>query len=81
MARIRGPRFNGDVRAAFTEAIMAQKRTGTFVPRRHPAEVTADRLTDDVTRWTELFDGDERDAVGIVVNALREIAEGQRERA
>jgi hypothetical protein len=46
--------------------------------RRHPADVTADRLTEQVTAWHTRFDGFEKDAVGVVINALREIAEGER---
>lgn len=45
---------------------------------RHPADVTADRLVDQVTKWGDKFDGAEKDALGMVVNVLREIAEGQR---
>lgn len=46
-------------------------------PRRHPADVTADRLVDHSIEWTT-FDGRERDAIGVVIHALREIAEGTR---
>lgn len=45
--------------------------------RRHSADVTADRLIDHATEWDK-FDGSERDAIGQVVHALREIAEGAR---
>lgn len=46
--------------------------------RRHPAEVTADRLGDAVTRWVDKFDAAERDEIGHIIHALDEIAEGQR---
>lgn len=37
--------------------------------RRHPADVTADRLGDATTKYD--FTPQERDAVSIVINALR----------
>lgn len=46
--------------------------------RTHPADVTADRLVDQVTKWNEKFEGYERDAFGMVIQCLREIAEGER---
>lgn len=46
--------------------------------RRHPALVTADRLADDVMRWAEKFDGREKDSIGEIIQALNEIAEGDR---
>lgn len=48
------------------------------LPTRHPAEVTADRLGDAVTRWADKFDGAERDEIGHIIHALRQIAEGER---
>jgi hypothetical protein len=45
---------------------------------RHPAEVTADRLGDAVTRWSGKFDSGEKDMIGMIIHALREIAEGGR---
>lgn len=47
--------------------------------RRHPADVTADRLGDAAQRWNELFDGRELDDIGFIVHALRQIAEGERQ--
>lgn len=46
--------------------------------RRHPAEVTADRLSDAYERYYDLMDGAEREALSHVAHALREIAEGKR---
>jgi hypothetical protein len=46
--------------------------------KRHPAEVTSDRLLDAVGRWHEKFTGAERDAIGVIRYALDEIAEGVR---
>lgn len=43
--------------------------------RRHPAEVTSDRLGDAVERWTEQFTPEERDMVGRIRIRLEEIAE------
>lgn len=49
------------------------------MPRRHPAEVTSDRLLDAVDRYREQFTGEERDMIGIIRHALEAIAEGSRE--
>lgn len=49
--------------------------------RRHPADVTADRLVEDYERYFDLFDGRERDDIGNVINALRAIAGGERTEA
>jgi hypothetical protein len=46
--------------------------------RTHPADVTADRLIEHSVRWHAKFDGHEKDAIGEVIQALREIAEGGR---
>jgi hypothetical protein len=43
--------------------------------RRHPAEVTADRLGGEYERWFDRLSGTERDAVSQVRNALQRIAE------
>jgi hypothetical protein len=45
---------------------------------RHPAEVTADRLGDHVTKWSEKFTADERDEIGHIIHALNQIAGGER---
>jgi hypothetical protein len=45
-------------------------------PRRHPAEVTTDRLTEHVTAWADKFSGQERDDISYIIQAL--IAEGTR---
>lgn len=42
---------------------------------RHPAEVTNDRLLDAYERWFDRLGGEERDAIGIVRNALHRIAD------
>jgi hypothetical protein len=44
------------------------------VPRRHPCEVTADRLLDHLERYPEKFDGKARDAIGEIRFLLQEIA-------
>lgn len=46
--------------------------------RRHPAEVTADRLGDAVGRWADKFTPGERDEIGYIIWALEEIADGAR---
>jgi hypothetical protein len=43
--------------------------------RRHPAEVTSDRLGDAVGRWHEHFTGEERDMISKIRVRLEEIAE------
>lgn len=43
--------------------------------RRHPAEVTADRLADALDRWPERFDGRQRDAIGELRTVLEQIAD------
>lgn len=45
---------------------------------RHPAEVTSDRLLDAVERYHDKFSGDERDMIGMIRNALQQIADGER---
>lgn len=45
--------------------------------RRHPADVTADRLIGHSIEWNK-FSATERDAIGVVIQALQEIAEGSR---
>lgn len=45
---------------------------------RHPAEVTSDRLLLAVEKWSDKFDGAERDMIGRIRHALEEIAEGKR---
>lgn len=46
------------------------------VSRRHPADVTADRLGDAVQRWHDRFESAELDMVGVVISRLRIIADG-----
>lgn len=51
------------------------------MPRsRRAADVTADRLVEHACNpaWADKFDGHERDAIGEVIHALREIAERAR---
>lgn len=65
------------IKAAFNRAFAEAKRDGT-IPRRHRADVTADRLADDFSHWHELLEGREHDAAAEVIQALREIADGTR---
>lgn len=46
--------------------------------RRHPAEVTADRLADALDRWPDRFDGHLRDAIGELRYTLATIANDAR---
>lgn len=48
------------------------------MPRRHPAEVTADRLGYAVGQWFELFEPGECDEISHIIHALSEIADGTR---
>lgn len=44
--------------------------------RRHPAEVTADRLQDALDRWPDAFDGRARDDISFIRHILQCIADG-----
>lgn len=45
--------------------------------KRHPAEVTADRLVEALEKWPEAFtDGHDREAVGHIIYVLENIASG-----
>lgn len=57
---------------------VAEYRGSHASERRHPAQVTADRLADALDKWYEHFDGADRDAVARVRHVLIEIAEGRR---
>lgn len=46
--------------------------------KRHPADVTADRLLEHYERWYPKFSGPELDAISTVRHALQEIAEAAR---
>lgn len=46
--------------------------------RRHPAELTSDRLADASERWNDKFTGEELDMIARLRFALDEIAEGAR---
>jgi hypothetical protein len=61
-------------RAAITEALIDARRAGK-IPRRHPAEVTSDRLGAAVSRWGHQFTPEERDMVGVIRHRLEQIAE------
>lgn len=46
--------------------------------RRHPAEVTADRLREHYEQWGHKLSGSERIALENAIQVLTEIAEGER---
>jgi hypothetical protein len=46
--------------------------------RRHPAEVTSDRLKDHYEQWHGKFSPAEHSSFEVVIRALEEIAEGAR---
>lgn len=66
---------NDRLRAVFHRAL---SKPVVGAPARHPADVTADRLVGHAEKWHHLMDGSEKDAFGLVVHVLREIAEGTR---
>lgn len=77
----KGPRAEypaAAVGAAIRDALARSTTSGRATTKRHPAEVTADRLGDQVIDWAEKFTGEERDFVGVIIQALHEIAEGKR---
>lgn len=62
---------------AFDTAFANTRRAGA-ANRRHPAEVTSDRLGQHSADYYDLMDGEERDALALVRHALQEIADGIR---
>lgn len=46
--------------------------------RRHPAEVTADRLMEAISRWGDKLSQQERDYISVITHALDQIAQGDR---
>jgi hypothetical protein len=67
----RTPRpMNDRVHAAITAAL--REAPGG---RRHPCEVTADRLGDHLDRYPDAFDGADRDRVAVIRHVLQDIAE------
>ena len=62
---------NREIRAML---VAARKGTG----RRHPAEVTSDRLGDATARWHNKFTGAELDMIATIRRRLEQIAESER---
>jgi hypothetical protein len=54
-----------------------QFRRSGKADRRHPAQVTSDRLGDATTKWGDKFTGAELDMIGVIRSVLEEIAEGE----
>lgn len=52
---------------------MAERKTPRY--RRHPAEVTSDKLAEAVERWHEHFTPQERDMVAAIRQRLEAIAD------
>ena len=46
--------------------------------KRHPAEVTADRLAEALEKWPDAFDGRDRDMIGEIRQQLQNIADLQK---
>lgn len=63
---------------ARTRAIITEALARTRLSKRHPAEVTSDRLGDAVTKWDQ-FTAEERDMVAVIRHRLETIAEGGRD--
>lgn len=59
-----------------TAALAGHKARAGRSARRHPADVTADRLGEATQKWE--FTAEERDAVAVVVDALRRISNSHR---
>lgn len=59
--------------------IIGAALAGAQGARRHPAEVTSDRLGDAAARWYDQFTPEELDMLAQIRHALEEIAEGKRE--
>ena len=74
-APVEQPTRQQRVNVLITDALRQYRASGRS-GRRHPAEVTADRLGDAVTRWPDSFTPGERDMVGQIIDRLRDIAEG-----
>lgn len=66
------------VGAAIQAAIAGSRSSGRKTTRRHPAEVTADRLLDALEQWPDRWDGEDRDAIGRIRHVLHQIADGAR---
>lgn len=47
---------------------------GAKIGRRHPAEVTSDRLGDATAQWGDQFEPDELDMIAMIRHRLEEIA-------
>lgn len=63
------------LRQVFDKHLRAGRRS-----RRHPAEVTSDRLGDALDRWPEYFDGPDRDAIAQIRSRLEAIASGDEDK-
>lgn len=61
------------VNAVIKKALRESRQT-----RRHPAEVTADRLADTMDRYPDDFDGSARDDIAHIRFLLQEIADRER---
>lgn len=59
---------------AIGAAIDSMKQSGT--PRRHPLEVTSDRIGDAIYRYGDRLDGSERDALSEARTILESLVEG-----
>jgi hypothetical protein len=60
------------------EALAGSRKDAPRSEKRHPAEVTSDRLGDAASKWNHLMTGGERDALAQVRQVLAEIADGTR---
>ena len=65
---------NARVGAIIQKHLGAARAAGT-IHRRHPAEVTSDRLAAALEKWPERFDGEARDEIAHIRSLLEEIAE------
>lgn len=57
---------------------MTEQPEDPRAPRRHPAQVTADRLIDHTAEYSDMLTVREIDAISRTVRALLQVAEGNR---
>jgi hypothetical protein len=66
--------------AARVNAVITEALRGFKSGPRHRCEVTADRLGEDLRKYPDAFDGQARDAIGLLRHILQEIAASERNR-
>lgn len=75
------PNTDGRYPAEEVGKILSDTLRGKRPTRRHPAEVTSDRLGDAITEYADQFTPEELDMVGQIRHRLASIAEGSNDHA